>query len=299
VTSSIISIVCGVALTVLLALSGRLLRGTTLVGPWLWGLISAAMLTLTSLAAMPPLADHFALSALFTYAAEASTLCPLVALLGARRPQHSAWQFVVATLYAILLVPAVQAGEVDGRIAIDAPWSWFMLGLIGVGALNYLPTRYWPAAVALALGQWTLLAPHLITSATPTWASPPTRTALGLALLWLTVILLRRRATAPLQSPAWRRRDPLDRLWLDFRDAFGVLWALRVQQRVNAAATQFGWPVELAWEGFCDRLTHQPAAAMPPEVRAAVEHVLRTVLWRFMSERWMEQRLPGVPEARS
>ena len=129
-TASIVSTVCGAALTVLLALSGRPLRGTTLVGPWLWGIISAAILTLVSLAAMPLLSDNFALSALLTYAAEASTLCPLVALLGARRPQHSAWQFVVATLYAILLVPAVQGGEAGGWIVIDAPWSWFMLGWI-------------------------------------------------------------------------------------------------------------------------------------------------------------------------
>ncbi|MCE9553312.1 MAG: hypothetical protein K8T91_08030 [Planctomycetes bacterium] len=297
--ASLLNTALGLALTLLLMQSGKPLRGSTLIGPWLWGIISAATLTMASFAALPSLAADVPLTALFTYAAEVSTLCPLVALLGARRPQHNAWQFVVATLYAILLVPAFQGGRTGGEIAIEAPWSWFMLGLIGVGILNTMPTRYWLAAVALAFGQLILLAPHLLTSSGPTWAPQQSRMTAGLGVLIVAVLLLRWRAAAALMLPAWQARDPLDRLWIDFRDAFGVLWALRVQQRVNAAAEQYGWPVELTWEGFYDRISHQPATAMPADVRAALEHILRSVLWRFMSEPWMEQRLSGLPEERS
>ena len=46
----------------------------------------------------------------------------------------------------------------------------------------------------------------------------------------------------------------IDRVWLDFRDAFGVVWALCIEQRVNASAAMYGWPVVLNWTGFCQRL---------------------------------------------
>lgn len=295
---SILNIALGLTLTCLVALSGRPLRGTTLVGPWLWGGISGTLMTLASLATLPTLKADDGLISLLTYAAAVSTLCPMVALLGARRPQHSAWQFVVATLYAILLVPAVQGGRAGGGFVIDAPWSWFMLGLIGVGFLNLLPTRFWPAVVALAIGQLSMLSPYLFSIAAPTWAPQQTRLLVGISLLILSLFLLRWRAAVVLRSPAWRDCEPLDRLWLDFRDAFGVLWALRVQQRVNAAAAQYGWPVALSWDGFYDRLSNQPATAMPAEIRAGVEHVMRTVLWRFMSPQWMAERLSRMPEER-
>lgn len=297
--AAVLNIALGLGLTWLLALSGRPLRGTTLVGPWLWGIISGVLMTLAPLASFPTLQTDVGLTTLLTYAAGVSTLCPLVALLGARRPQHSAWQFVVATLYAILLVPAVQGGRVGGEIIIDAPWSWFLLALIAVGCINALFTRYWPAAGALATGQLLLLAPYLFPITTPTWFPQQIRLLAALGLLISTVLLLWWRATAVLKSPAWRSVEPLDRLWLDFRDAFGALWALRVLQRVNAAASQYGWPIELTWDGFYDRVANRPATGIPAEVRAGVEHVMRTVLWRFMSEQWMTQSLSTRPEERS
>lgn len=291
---SLTSAVLGLVLTMLIALGGRRLRGTTLVGPWLWGIVSAVLLTLSGLlAATPQIVAGDRLLTLLPYAAEVSTLCPLVALLGARRPQHSAWQFIVATLYVILLVPAVQGTRTAGALNIDAPWSWFLLGLIGVGFVNAAPTRYWPSFTAIALGQLILLAPYIVDIPATSERANSLRHITALALLILAVVMMGWRAVATRRTAAWQSRDPLDRLWLDFRDAYGVLWALRVQQRVNAAAVQFGWPVALAWDGFRDRGTGQPATAFAPTTRAAVEHVLRTLLWRFMSAQMIDERLSG------
>ena len=39
--------------------------------------------------------------------------------------------------------------------------SWFLLVLIALGALNYLPTRFWPASLLFAAGQVLLLARFL------------------------------------------------------------------------------------------------------------------------------------------
>jgi len=279
----------GLLLGAILAVCGRPLRGTTLVGPWIWGVVSAVLLTCISLAHALEFFPDAATAALWQYAAEVSVLCPAVALMGARRPQHTAWQFVVATLYALLLVPAIQGMGSDGAVVIVAPWSWFLMALWGVGIVNLLPTRYWPATVVLGGGQAMLLAPYL--AGDSAWAASQWRIAAGLGLLVVGVLLCRRRALGILQSAAWRRRDPLDRLWIDFRDAYGLLWGARVQQRVNAAAAQYDWPVMLSWDGFRDRAEYQAVGRLPAEVRAPVEHVMRTVLWRFMSPQWIEARL--------
>jgi len=296
VSPGLISAGLGAALAAALILFGRPLRGSTLVGPWVWGVISALLLSAVSLGHAFELFANATTAALWQYAAEVSILCPGVALMGARRPQHSAWQFVVATLYAILLVPAIQGGGSGGAVVIVAPWSWFLLGLWSVGFVNLLPTRYWPAAVVLAGGQAMLLAPYL--AADTAWAASQWRVAAGLVLLSAGT-LLRWRGLNLLQSAAWRRRDPLDRLWLDFRDAYGLLWGARVQQRVNAAAAQYGWPVVLCWDGLRDCAEGQPVAALPPDVRAPVEHVMQTVLWRFMSREWIEARLTPPREEKS
>ena len=80
---------------------------------------------------------------------------------------------------------------------------------------------------------------------------------------------------------------PIDRVWRDFRDAYGLVWGLRIAERVNASAAMYGWDVALAWPGFIDRQSGRPAAAVPEE---AVETV-RGLLRRFVSPEWIEARL--------
>ena len=76
-------------------------------------------------------------------------------------------------------------------------------------------------------------------------------------------------------------RQPLDRLWLDFRDLVGTLWALRVAERINTASAQCGWSARLGWHGWT--LDGPPPAAM--------ERSLRMLLRRFVSPQWIDQRL--------
>ncbi|MEZ6148253.1 MAG: hypothetical protein R3B91_23040 [Planctomycetaceae bacterium] len=40
-------------------------------------------------------------------------------------------------------------------------------------------------------------------------------------------------------------RDPLDRIWYDFRNLFGLVWSRRLQERINGVAQQREVPVEM------------------------------------------------------
>jgi hypothetical protein len=89
----------------------------------------------------------------------------------------------------------------------------------------------------------------------------------------------------------WPRRrpakSPLDRVWLDFRDAYGAVWGLRVQQRVNQAAAMYGWNLRLDWQGF----TSLDGAVISRETEKSVRDNLANLLRRFVSPAWIaEQR---------
>jgi hypothetical protein len=85
--------------------------------------------------------------------------------------------------------------------------------------------------------------------------------------------------------------NPYNRLWRDFRDTFGLFWALRLQERVNAVAATNDWPLMLGWSGMVDHATGQPLA----QIDAAIEPTLRTtikgLLRRFVSGRWIAARM--------
>jgi hypothetical protein len=69
-----------------------------------------------------------------------------------------------------------------------------------------------------------------------------------------------------------------DRLWLDFRDAYGLVWGQRVREQFNAAATNTGWPVVLRWGGI--RL--KPGASLPDSaVQEEIVATLQALLKRF------------------
>jgi len=272
--------------TTLVALAAIALRwprlcGTTLVAVWTWSLVTltviASSLVLIGFTATDP-ATNWAQPLRFI--AAMSTFCPVMAMLGAKRPQDRAWQFIVASLWFILSLPAFEWLLYDGVREIHPARFWFLVVLVAVGVLNGVATRLWPSTLLYGLGQLALLAPFLPSG--QTFRSGDWLDAVGLALLAAastaeTIVSLRVRQAV----------SGLDRAWLDFRDAFGVVWALRVAERMNAAATMHDWPVRLHWQGF------QPAQEVEAraEVPAAVEESLRTLLRRFVSPAWLDERL--------
>jgi hypothetical protein len=219
------------------------------------------------------------------FAAAGLSFCPVIAVIGAKRPQHAAWNLVVLSLWAIVALPAAEALALGRGLQIGAARGWFLWILVLLGPVNYVPTRFWLAAVLVAAGQVLALSPWLPLVREPLVPQPQLA---GLAAAALGVLA------------AWAsaRRSPgvgsYDRLWRDFRDGFGLFWALRVQERVNALAAQNGWDLELCWAGFSRRSDGAPLAAVPAEIEPTLRTAMKGLLRRFVSAEWIAARLaPG------
>lgn len=205
------------------------------------------------------------------YVAQCLTGCFAVAVLGARRPGLVAWNFVVVGLLAVLLLPLVENFASGGPLHLE----WFRAALVGgviaVGVLNYLPTRLGPAAVLLGV----VVLAELLGLAGPEELARKLqpilpRLRLGLVLVpWLGLWGCWRR---PL------RGSEFDRLWLAFRDRFGLVWGQRLREQFNRSASHAGWPVFLSWRGLRRKPGSPP---IDPDTQAAMAATLSALMKRF------------------
>ena len=134
----------------------RFVRGTTLTAPWAWAWVAllavagVELLAASVAASGPPLWLDAA-----RYLAAVATFCPVMAVLGAKRPQDRAWQIIVASLWGVLSLPALQdlLYHYGQPVALDPAWRGFLAILIAVGLVNYLPTRFWPSSILFGMAQ--------------------------------------------------------------------------------------------------------------------------------------------------
>jgi hypothetical protein len=273
-----------------LARAGRRLRGSTLAAPCAWSCFSlSALVGAEIVAACLSGEASSGEAAHLRYLAAMTMLAPFVALLGAKRPQDRAWQWIVLSLLALLALPSLKAAIFDSGAppAPHAAWRWLLAVIALAGLLNYLPTRFGAAAALLFGGQLLELADYLPGFASPLSGQDPLA-GLGLAV----AALLAAQMAALAKKPA---APSIDRLWLDFRDAFGALWALRVAERFNAAAAQSGWGVWLRWSGLKSSREDQDAERSDKPISAdvvpAMHQSLKNLLWRFVAPDWISERL--------
>ncbi len=191
----------------------------------------------------------------------------MIAVFGARRPGVTAWNFVVAGLLAVLLLPIVQRWLAGGEFQLDVLQGLLLIAVLAVGVINYLPTRFGPSAVMIGA-------------------------ACGIEILLLTSEILIERwrwgaqllaALAPWWALwSWYRQRPagtvFDQTWLSFRDRFGLIWGQRVREQFNRSASNAGWPVVLTWRG----LRRRPSAPDPDhDVQLAMFQTLNSLMKRF------------------
>lgn len=263
-------------------------RHTTLTGPWLWCLAAAASIGLAEAAHHWHSSEPMPLwLTAARFSAAALALCPAVSVLGSKRPQERAWNFVVLALWAIVSLPSLLSWMTgrNGEFQLTDLRGAILWILIALPAINYLPTRFAAAALLYAGGEVIWFAPHLPLIGKPLPLSNPGLVSLACfaASALLAGLLVARR-------PAARHR--FDQAWLRFRDLFGLFWALRVQERLNATARQQGWPFSLSWSGF-RRIDDQVLLdAIPTEHAAVLQQTMRGLLRRFASASWIATWLP-------
>ncbi|MER3417004.1 MAG: hypothetical protein C4297_12435 [Gemmataceae bacterium] len=235
------------------------LKDTTLRSAWLWLGLAWLVWTIRSFGLWPePLGNYLGLC---------GSALVVAAVLGARRPGADAWNLVVLCLAGVLCLPAGHASA-SGWL-LEIPWAIFLIGLLTFGLINYLPTGL-AAAMVFAGTAHALAAVPLVME-----LSEPIAHRLGMyadavlvPALWLGWILTRRRAA---DAQDFQSR------WRLFRDRFGLVWALRVQEQFRAAARHRGLPYDLTWRGLV------PTAETACTRQEEAERLVHALLQRFQN----------------
>jgi hypothetical protein len=232
-----------------------------MIGSWAaWGLVFAAEAF-----------NRPALGPATRYVALCLTGCAGVAVLGARRPGVGAWNFVVVGLLAVQLLPWAEGALAGGGLQLGGFRTVFLAATLAVGILNYLPTRL--AAGALLLGLGCALEIVAVLEADNVGHTAEVRGWLLLGCApWAAYGAMQTRPAAP---------SEFDRLWLDFRDRYGFVWAQRLREQFNRSVAHAGWPVILRWQGL--RLL--PGSRFPePAIQEALLDTLGALRKRFTAE---------------
>jgi hypothetical protein len=254
--------------------------GTALRSAVIWaGLSIAVGLLAQVIAALEPIESGRPWTGRITYLMVLTMLAGLISVLGARNPGAGAWAILMALLVLVFLIPwlemagRLRRGAHTGDLQLAAPWTIFYGILVIAGVTNYLPTRYGPAAGAIGAG----LALEFLGVTRSDW-SELARCRIWLAVAW-SLPLASGIAAICAQRPATAQND-VQRLWFWFRDHWGVVWALRVQERFNRSAELARWPMHLTWFGLAPASEQSQDGTI--NLLPAAEATLRSLVRRFV-----------------
>lgn len=255
-------------------------RSTTLTTAAGWSALAILAWLMASLVGLGVSANSPGTSDFLWYGVSVVSLCPAVAVLGAKRPGSRAWNyFVLLPLLLVLGMPAIQSwnSSDNPQLHIETPWLIGHGLVIVMGIGNYLGTRFTGAALLLATALVLLLASF--------------RFGLKADGFRVMAAISISAAVWTARSAARRTLHPagFDRVWNDFRDHFGIVWARRIQDRLNDTAKKEAWPCRLELHGFHWDEPVDPAARQKAE--GQIEHALRWILRRFVDPEWIDRRL--------
>jgi len=289
----------GAAAVAALAAAGAvyLIRGSTAVPAAWWAIAACLALAADAAAQAAPIGPTPAAAARLRLGVAALAVCPAMAILGAKRPQHRVWQLIVATLAVVVALPAISAWLVRPGSLPDVHLlgRGFLAVLALVGWLNFVATSHGAAATAIAAGQLAVLRPFLPGVETEAALPQPWLDAAGAVLVAAGALLalLRGRVFNAGKTPAppelgavsWSaagitaRVDPSFRA---LRDTLGAAWALRIADRFDTIAAERGWPCRLHFAGL-DVGGDPEDDSWHRDARRALEALLR----RFVDEAWL------------
>jgi hypothetical protein len=292
---------CAAALVGAAAAGGGvvLVRGSTAVPAAWWAVVAclAAALECVGLAA-GGVADHASRSSV-RLVVVALSLCPIMAILGAKRPQHGVWQFIVGSLAVVLALPALSAAVVRPGTAPDVHLleRGFVLVLLLVGWLNFVATRHGLAATLVCAGQgvWCREFLPLFSGAggmSDATAWPDMAAAFlvaagaTLAITQSTLATWRRhtqmRESCERGHAAASLADRVDPPFLALKETLGAAWTLRIIERFNAVAAERSWPWRLRFTGLETTGGQADATA-----ERAIRRTLQGLLRRFVTGAWL------------
>jgi len=257
-------------------------RGTTLLAAWNW--LAIAWLAWLFAWIAPLMEFAVSIQDQIWYAAALLGLCPPIAVLGAKRPGSRVWTvFVVIPLVLVFAWPAL-TGWVrqvpPARLQLETPVLFGFCLVLIMGYGNYLGTGHSLSALLTVVGLGAL-AFSLGNSPQPEQSIQPIFSTIAIVVAghvcWL------RKSRPPETTAGW------DRVWWEFQESFGIVWAKRAMDRINHSAQTENWPAHWDIEGLVwhpDASTEQKV-----ETRHRIDHTLRWLLRRFVDSEWIEQRL--------
>ena len=283
-----LSLVASLSVLLLLARMKPLFAGLTVRYSWRWAIVSAVALLVSIAMSGLFFAVSPAVSSLLQLLSVVLMLTPAVSTLGARNPGVSTWQiFVVVPLIIVLLWPGLSdlissRGQEPLRLGVPAFSGLCLVLLMSmstcVGTSLTFASLFFFSAVSLGLfpsmGWMDLMSP---------WQSAIPFLLVVAVALAARSIRIRSRAI----ETACTRSELLDASWALFQDFYGLVWARRIQDRVNQFASRENWNVLLTYEGFRDANGNAPSDEELEKPRDA----LRWVLTRFADDQWIAEKL--------
>ena len=251
-------------------------RGSTLVGPWVWCMIAIAAVAAAEVVIYLNGNDSWAQP--LRYAAAMGTFCPAKAVLGAKRPQNRGWMWVVITLWLVLATPAIQAAlfHSDGDVNPFVAWKILIAILLVLEAINWAFSRHRISVFLVILAQLMLLWPHMIHTIAAADFAIGAQVLIAIVLLSALEPNARQRAVS----------DPIQSVWQRFTSAYGTFWTFRVMSLLNQAAETSGWRVRAMPHGLVVVDSPQDIddlSELNDEERRALVQTLRNTLRRFVS----------------
>jgi hypothetical protein len=265
----------------------RSVRHTSLTAAVAWAAWLQTTLTVTTIATLaknrvsPGLLDQL------WYLTAVSALCPLVAVLGARRGRLLEWSvFIVLPVVVVLEWPALAQlvrcwnGQ---RLELELPTKLGYAVVLVMGAGNFVGTRFTLPAFAFA-ACWGAITFLDHSSVEKPWMLrvPAFFVSVAQVCFWSWAFHVANQQK-PLTN-GWTRVS------LDFRDHFGVVWSTRLTARINEIARREQWPWVLTAEGL-ESISGENQSASTATTDPRVDQTFRWLLKPFVDSEWIDERL--------
>ena len=157
--------------------------------------------------------------------------------------------------------------------------GFFIVSVMGIG--NYIGTRWTFPALGYCFACWTILTRATLIGEREYFPN------LQMFGFWLMIGCLLAVCRFSRVSPI--KDKGFDRVWLEFRDWFGIVWSKRIQERVNDTASKEDWCARLEHHGF--EWSPDATEEQRAETNERIDHTLRWLLRRFVNDEWIDERL--------